>query len=517
MGFLVKLRRELWLLRRLIVQFVASTRIVLRLSYPISRKIFGYALNAGMNMDRQIGTLQRLMNFAMLCLYDSRPLLVAGDYTSPIFFFTGVIFMIIDEEDYLMHYGILGMHWGERRFQNKDGTLTEEGYRRYAKKNLKKARASNLDKWGTSKDSNVLYVIGASGSGKSTTALGLAGKNDSVIHLDSITQDSKDVSMNKDFKKFCESKGVKIDDISNENLPINKRIKELDKVSNLVEPYGQKCYAENRKVIVEGVQMIDETMFPDKQYFKDKPVITIKTGKYKSSARAALRDGNGIKDTIAKFIDKERYDWYDYLNNGIDNINSVMEHSELIDLTKDDCLVHYGVLGMHWGIRKYQESDGTWTPEGLERRRKGSGHVKRLLNYDGPAYFISETKLEDTSLIPRIPKNFFTENGYEEAETPRVCFAPSVDECLAALSKNIEGKTFYIYSPVDISKCEISKPDNIAVPDSDITNELWCTNAVDVQQVGKIKVTGNRGEEGMKFKYGDNEAVLYNDWEYEFK
>lgn len=31
----------------------------------------------------------------------------------------------------LKHFGISGMKWGQRRFQNPDGTLTEEGYLRY--------------------------------------------------------------------------------------------------------------------------------------------------------------------------------------------------------------------------------------------------------------------------------------------------------------------------------------------------------------------------------------------------
>lgn len=36
-----------------------------------------------------------------------------------------------NEHNYLCHYGVLGMKWGVRRYQNKDGSLTEAGKRRY--------------------------------------------------------------------------------------------------------------------------------------------------------------------------------------------------------------------------------------------------------------------------------------------------------------------------------------------------------------------------------------------------
>lgn len=43
--------------------------------------------------------------------------------------------------DYLEHAGIKGMKWGIRRYQNPDGSLTEEGRRRYRKNHPDYTRA----------------------------------------------------------------------------------------------------------------------------------------------------------------------------------------------------------------------------------------------------------------------------------------------------------------------------------------------------------------------------------------
>ncbi len=43
--------------------------------------------------------------------------------------------------DYLMHHGIKGMRWGVRRYQNKDGSLTNAGKKHVS--NYKTARSLN--------------------------------------------------------------------------------------------------------------------------------------------------------------------------------------------------------------------------------------------------------------------------------------------------------------------------------------------------------------------------------------
>ena len=52
------------------------------------------------------------------------------------------------ETNYLQHHGVNGMKWGIRNYQNKDGTLTEAGKRRYDRDiqdNLSKKKDNRID------------------------------------------------------------------------------------------------------------------------------------------------------------------------------------------------------------------------------------------------------------------------------------------------------------------------------------------------------------------------------------
>lgn len=54
--------------------------------------------------------------------------------------------------EWMAHHGIPGMQWGKRRFQNKDGSLTEAGKRRYASYARRHIRSKDGDVKGVLKE-----------------------------------------------------------------------------------------------------------------------------------------------------------------------------------------------------------------------------------------------------------------------------------------------------------------------------------------------------------------------------
>lgn len=95
--------------------------------------------------------------------------------------------MIIIYDQELYHYGVKGMKWGIRRYQNKDGTLTSKGKKRYEKSN---DNSNDEDEIKNNKSRKILtkrnIAIGATAVGASLAVMGamyVYKKTNPTIHV----------------------------------------------------------------------------------------------------------------------------------------------------------------------------------------------------------------------------------------------------------------------------------------------------------------------------------------------
>lgn len=129
-------------------------------------------------------------------------------------------------------------------------------------------------------------------------------------------------------------------------------------------------------------------------------------------------------------------------------------------------------------------------------------------------YFLAQ-KENINSLIPRIPDNFFTRNGYEDNKTPRVCFSTDIGKCLMGLSSRCIDKKYYVYQPD--GEYKVITPTKKQVPDVEITDEKWICEKVKLKRIGEILCTGDKGEDGIPYTYGHNNEYTTELYEWNWK
>ena len=142
----------------------------------------------------------------------------------------------------LLHFGILGMKWGVRRYQNKDGSLTSAGRKRYLQEpnryeNLKNDLKKSRDGWNAYRNAEKYYF----------------------------TDLRKELENSKEYKESSQkalSAAKEIKKLNDEETNITEKYwnsegKEQDKYSKILDDIENKRTKEYHKLFAEENNLID--------------------------------------------------------------------------------------------------------------------------------------------------------------------------------------------------------------------------------------------------------------------
>lgn len=332
----------------------------------------------------------------------------------------------------LKHYGIKGQKWGIRRYENPDGTLTEAGKKRYryqnpdgslteegkkdymtaAKKgkldvsklsdndlnmiNSRFARENtykqNIQKYEESKFSNQLKkavidrVKGSGGGGKGKSKGGIASLLAMPIKKafeDAFKEDGKSGGGNND--KENQNSKPKAEEDDDEVRRGFKRGRHFARYGYKESDELRESRIKNGKRFLEG--SLPLSMGPNRTAeegirSRKKPEVVRKNDEWWE---------NSMNSPDSWGWSSMRFDTSEYLVHG----------ASKYAISRSDELYHYGIKGQKWGIRRFENPDGTLTEEGKRRYGYIKLDIHSELNRARENQKIAAKKLMDANFLTK--------------------------------------------------------------------------------------------------------------------
>lgn len=257
----------------------------------------------------------------------------------------------------LYHAGIRGMRWGIRRYQNYDGTLTEEGRRRYNPNYEEHHNTVPI----RDEDGNHYYINDQGDRTLYKTRFDQLTDAELTDLNRRIQQENRLASESSDAYEY---KGPKADQALRDASRMAKDIADAIPKGNgkvIKKDYSNLSDQELRN-------RISRLQLEDSYGKLSGDIMYVKSGSEKAreilqtfgSVLAIAGSAAGLAYTIRKLREG---------NDTTKSYNQQIKHS--------DELMHHGIKGQKWGLRRYQNDDGTLTEAG-RLRYGGKTHVSEL-------------------------------------------------------------------------------------------------------------------------------------------